>query len=463
MQYVELAAIAEAVQALRSKLPTADETLREKLSDTLLTLRELANKTLDAWMSVDEAIEETYALLESPSVAKDAMPSETPSDNGTMVESGDALDSPYAEGLFDLSAKYECQLRKGLAYYDLRMFDHAAKTLSDAIDEADCSGDSLGAMIYVALSQLHAGHLDEAKQTLATVEAAVDADDEIVLQALLEVRTFLHASERDWQNAIHTLYNLLDFDSDRGEVWFNLGVCHIHLGEFAAAERCFAQSHARTDDEEALLWRALALVWAGNGRAAKTIAEIIPPTASTVKCIRLRVMLLLAVGLHQHALMQAREYQRHQDNLALGLYLEALCCVVMGSSARASVLCKRALTIAPDDLPLTALLGCCLYLIGDYDRSEGVLANLANQLPSVPGMVSLLLGRLAIRSHDTHLAMKHLHAAAKSSQTSIRRLAALYQAVVYERRAESEDLVASLQRAVQLGVPADVLRHADGP
>lgn len=460
MHYVELAAIAKAVEALRSQLPTNDQALRSQLANTLIALREMANQTLDAWMSVDEIIEETYALLDP--TADDPSVSETDGEAYTAANPWDTnMDSPFREGLFHLTLAHEGQIRKGLAYYDLRMYDHAANALTEVAGKIR-GGGNVETMIYLALSHLHAHRLEEAKTALSEAQLAADPKDEIVSQAILEVRTQLCAEQGDWHQAIHSLYDLLDTNADEGDIWFNLGICHTKLLEFSAAERCFAQSFSKKEDTEALLWRGLVLSWSGNVQQAVEIAHQLSgltpdKTHNYANEIRPRVLLYLSTGAFEHARNLARACQNDGATLALGLHLEAFCFAAIGYARRASTLCKRVLTLMPNDTESASLLGICLYLDGELERSARILRSVTRVSPPSPGIVDLLLGRMAILSNDPNRASTYLRRASSSAQLTVRRLAALYQAVLHERQADSEQLQAALHRAIKLGLPAELL------
>lgn len=483
MQHVELQAIAEAVAEIQSQLPSADERDREKFRDSLRSLRDLATTVLDAWMVVDDAIEETYhALVSSESHADESSTASIPSHDvdlattsvqfgqDTDVENKDADPSisgartnPFwngplhlEEAWYDWSITAHGHLRKGLGFYDLQMYKEAAEALSVAV----ASEQRPDALIYLALSHMASGELEAADDALQ--EAKLLAQDVTTVQAILEVETQICAASEDWHRAIHVLYNLLETDAPHGDIWFNLGMCHIHLYEFGAAARCFERAVAyEGTDVEALLWQGLVCAWTNQIDVAKSLIGhvLIEPSAST-RVLTLGVLFYLTIGSFENALRVARMPSVDAAAAGVRLNLEALCYVVMGNVQKAIQVCKKAITLDPPGTLSLELLGLCLFVEGDWDRAERVLSTIEGRTRPVSSVVRLITGRLAMKKRDFSRALQLFKSLQQDGKGHFRRLSSLYLGLLYDALGDETNAGQAYQRAKELGLPASVIQKA---
>lgn len=405
-------------------LPLADATAREEMTDMLSALRAKAASILDAWMDVDEAIEETYAELFN----------DEPAD----------------------TRKGETFLRKGLGFYDLAMFEEASTALAIAVEHDDLPATR----IYLALSQLAAGHVTEAWGELKL--ARLQSSDPLVLQAILEAETQVCVARKDWQATIHALYQLLSTDAPRGNLWFNLGVCHVHLFEFAAAGRCFTQAHAANPrDTEALLWCGLTMAWTERVDEAKWVAQLAESgTVRNRQEVQLQVLLYLAVGEFAAARRTATKFGLNMVCEAIGLRLLALCDLAWEQPERAVLLCKKAMTLEPDHGTIKLLLGMALFLQGDTHRADLVLSHGEDHFPFDTAFIHLLRGRIALMHGHLPGARRHFTAISDTAYPAVRGIAALYEGLLSLRENDVKQATDAFAKAIHLGVAENVVEMA---
>lgn len=480
MQHEELLAISETIQEIREQLPLADDASRQIMMETLSSLRAMAASILDAWMAVDDAIEETYADLfadddmdnvlepsSTPIAAKNTAKmdvstdttshhsTQPPSKNNHRTQTLFDGPVPLAEAWFDLSLKPEYHLRKGLGFYDLAMFDEASSALATAIQHRDLPQTR----IYLALSHLSAGRIDEAELELDLAHS--QSTDPLTIQAILEVETQICAAREDWHGAIRVLYNLLSTETDQGDLWFNLGICHVRLYEFQAAQRCFEKAvSTHHEDVEAILWRALTLVWTEQLEKHTQIAPLLGGMrVKTDREFQLLVMLYLALGQFDAATSVASTCRSQPIHWSQGTHLLALCHAAMGQPNQAVLLCKALLTMEPDNVAALSLLGIALFLQGDIRRAERVLARSDSQDLSCShsSMIPLLRGRIASIRGDVVAARQHFHRISVTSHPAIRRMQALYEGMLALHVDDANQANRAFARAAQLGVPQNAI------
>lgn len=455
MQYAELKAIAEAIAEMREQIPLADTSARQVMLEQLSEFRDMSGNVLDAWMEVDDAIEEAVRELTLDESAMDipqklsqaeiSAPS-VPDDTKQRDPGFDVQPLHLAEAWFDLSLKGEYLLRKGLAYFDLKMFAQAAKTLSGAVKEQDIPG----ARIYLALSFLASGQLNEAARHLKT--ARYMAKDALTLQAVLEAEVEMYSMQEDWSATVRTLYELLAYDPDLGDTWFNIGICHMHLYEFAAAERCFAQAAHYQEDEATILWRAFSLALMDSHDGSVELLATLGNTDEAEGLQELRSTVYLAVGMIDRALHHASQISRRENAAAM----TALCLILNGQSDLALVQLKRHLTLCPDNRQALTLFGVCSYLTGNLTRARKSFANLKDCTPS-SAFVELILARMDMASGDMAAAEYRLRSLGEDSRLSVRRLAVLYLGMLKLLCGKDVEAKESFARASQLGFRREVI------
>ncbi|WP_436663459.1 tetratricopeptide repeat protein [Alicyclobacillus acidoterrestris] len=462
MQNLELKDIANAVLQIREQVPEADARTKERMLQDLAMLRELATSVLDAWMEVDDVIEET--ILEIGEVEQagdlgqdDASSAEARSEAWSASRTESLLQGPVeiAQTWFDLSLKVDCALRRGLGYFDLRMFDEAAASLSEALD----GQDNPAARIYLALSHLAAGRIDLAASHLAFARDA--AADEMTLQAVLEVEVQLCAAKEDWHQAVHVLYELLSLDPHEVDVWYNLGICHLKLYEFAAAERCFAKAmRTETVDVEAILWRAMSLVLSGRvdeGRALLTHSEQMGEQLE--QHALLRVVLYLSTQQMDLAEQTAGSVIMKYPNQAIGYELLALCRAVSHRPREAMIASKRALALRPEGSHALTLFGLTSYLLGDFSRAKAAL-EAAEKNGDASALTQIIRARIAALDGQTDEARRRLGQLTEHPGMYAKRLAILYRGMLHLREGESALANADFERAVHLGLPPSAIAVA---
>ncbi|WAH35142.1 tetratricopeptide repeat protein [Alicyclobacillus dauci] len=468
MENPELKAIAETIAEIRKCLPGADDSARQQYLIELSALRNMAIAVLDAWMEVDDAIEEALEELgvelcdeddEPSQVTIPATPSRTAQTNG--IRSGGRQDNlmggpvDLVETWFDLSLKADCLLRKGLGYFDLHMYDEAANALSDAVFHNDLPATR----IYLALSHLAAGRIDLA--TMEVNKARAMAQDEITAQAVLELDVQICAARDDWQQAIHVLYELVSLQADNEDIWFNLGVCHLRLFEFAAAERCFAKAmRDQSADVEAALWRALTLSLTDRRDEAYRLLQIaFTLQFPSPETIALYVVVQLSVARVDEAIATVAMFRAEHPRLPIGDELLALCFLALNRPDLSLPLCKRALTICPNRISAMALLGICSYFHGDLRHAREALI-WTESMVAPSAVVQLILGRIDMMDGNMAQAATRFGQLASHPRTYARRLSALYQGMVSIAQGSPNVANAHFERAMQYGISHDVVQSA---
>jgi tetratricopeptide (TPR) repeat protein len=462
----ELEAIANAIEQIRQQVPIADEQRRAQMLDELAKLRAMATSVLDAWMAVDDTIEETLAEIGSNPNAYESSESQIqtpPSRTADATRTGGEplIPSPIhlVEPWFDLSLKAECALRKGLGYYDLEMYGAAADALHDAVAQ----NDTPATRIYLALCHLQAGHLDSA--ALQLKKAGENASDDLTRQAILEAKTQLYAAERNWHAAIHVFYELLHTSAQSPDIWFNLGVCHTQLDELSAAERCFAKAmHLDPADNEARLWRALCLCLTNRREEAqKLIQDTQFDPDFIAQTSLLFVVVCLSASLYPEARAAAEYLRHHAPTDATGDYLLALCELTNAKPKQAIVYAKRAMTLAPNHVQATLIFGFSSFLLDDITRAKLALTSVENKIDSTSQtacLLELVRAQIASMTGDHSLAEEQFNRLTVEGRAQTKRLATLYRGMLYLHQNKLQLANADFHRAKQLGIPENWIQIA---
>lgn len=474
-----------AVERIRMQLETADPELRPFLAQELRGLRELSEQYMDYWMELEEQIlelVETYQLQQDTPVAASSTPHgdkevflqsrqgssrnhlgfETDTFETDQIDSKsvdplamDAADVDIAKAVFSWPEDVTVKFRRGLAYYDLFMFEPARAALEEVLSQVD----SMIVRLYLA-AVLAVEHRSEvARGHLTRVFAK--CDDEAIVTAGLEIEAQLLLQEGDIQKACRTYQVITKRMPMYFDAWFNLGLCQANIGNYKAAEEAFArvvQDEPR-DSEACLLLSSVQQYSSSLETAFHTCRSALDVSPGHHRLRLHQSRLLYQMGQVERsleiALRLADEDLHDQRVLAWSAWL----LLETGQSPAAIVRLKRFLSLHPNDPTVLLQLGVAYLLSAEPKSAEPVLwAALPNSRDK--SMLWLALGTVSA-SKGAHLeAQKRFLRAVRDVRTPVRRLALYQYALSLQAMEQFDEAERYLHAAHVAGPPSAVILSA---
>ncbi len=479
-----------AVGRIRAQLERADSDLRSMLAEELNCLRRLGDQYIDHWLSLDEQIDELFAMYEleeesaspatkygtirvpqyslennvsvhsayaSPVHFSPGNPVETEiphfsaSDDGEATQD-DALDAEWQWLAFEEPDTSLLSFRQGMGYYDLFMFDEASDSLQRAVDDAEHPI----ARLYLAAAHVGRGRYEEALSQVEKVRSL--CTHPIVQCATLEIEAQVHILTKEVGQAIRCLQEIIELRPDYRDVWYNLGVCLAHQGDFQGASVALRHVLDETPhDIVAVTTLIRILLHLGDVSQAKTLCE--RTRSEFPQHVRLR-----------HAMAEIFEHEGNtKQAIAVLRQIVAtnpedswpwnhLAWLLMKDDmpGESMAVLKKRLSVKPNHYQTLIQLGIASLMTGDIDRAE---ENMEHALTccknegSAKGVIWIGLSRVSSRRGD--LAKSHeqfLHALQDSSKP-VKRLALFHYGLSLLEHERWEDSEKYLKAASHLGPP----------
>ena len=458
------AALFRAVERISRQLQDADLELRGYLAVELSELQHLGDQYMDHWLVLDEQIQElmdtfelqphmeeawqtptfTQTAMAQPTFDSSPLPGPTPAP--PALEAGEEA---WAQLAFATLHQQSAAFRRGMGYFDLLLFNKAEKELAQVVDSASSVFHPV-AHIYLAAALAGQDKAEQALPLLQTVRA--QTSDELLHCAADEVEALICFTQHRYEDAARCLMNSTDRVSDYGDVWYNLGVCCLHLNELERAEDAFMKARAAEPDD----WEAAALLgwvqvrrndWQG---AAATCRQGRAQRPEHPGFWMLQARLLTAAGDHSDAVAMCRKivqlYPQWRD--AWSTWVWNL--LALGKAAEAVGVLKKQLAVNPNDPIALFQLGVVHLLDGRPEEAE---RQMLAALPGVPdkSLVWIALGRASCRRQAYAQAQKRFARALRDDRKAVKRLALYYQGLAYLERAQYQEAQKYLHAASLCG------------
>lgn len=483
--YAAFTQLFRAVDRVRMQLETADPELRPFLAQELRGLRELSEQYMDYWMELEEQIlelMETYQLQHDSPVASVATPNPDTDDlspvakSASRIEYGfetgmpnsdevfqlsvdsldmDAPDYDIAKAVFSWPDEATAKFRRGLAYYDLFMFEPARVALEEVLTQVD----SMIVHLYLAAVLAVKGQSAKARVHLQTVFER--SNEEAVITAGLEVEAQLLLQDGDIQKACRTYQAITERMPEYLDAWFNLGLCQAKLGNYKKAEEAFTRvMRDEPRDIEACLLLSSVQQYSRSLETAYQTCRFALDLSPGHPGLRLQQSRLLYQMGHierslEVALRLADEDLHDQRILAWSVWL----LLQTRQSQTAIARLKRFLSLHPNDPAVLLQLGVAYLLCEDTKSAEPVLWA---ALPSSrdKSMLWLALGKVSASKGAYLEAQKRFLRAVRDTRTPVRRLALYQYALSLQGMERFEEAERYLHAAFVAGPPSAVILSA---
>jgi tetratricopeptide (TPR) repeat protein len=249
-------ALFQTVQTICTRIDSTDTTERVLLRQKLSEIQELGVAWLDQWMALEEMLTDAFDKLGETVQKEQKNHSRTGLEQTVKIRYAPEPANVKLESIvFDMTNEVEVALRRGMAYFDLLMFEEATTSLEQAVP----STDEPAARLFLAASYTALGRLSDGRSQLDSIRGYLKTP--ILACASSEIEAVICLREGDTEGAIRSYLNALSTMPAYTDVWFNLGACYLAGNEPVAAERMLAHVLNQDKyDKEAWLLYIYALV-----------------------------------------------------------------------------------------------------------------------------------------------------------------------------------------------------------
>lgn len=492
----------EAVDQIRLQLTDADPELRSYLRDELKHVHETSASYFDYWLTLDESIrtladhfeidlfadasiaESKHAGMHEPAIeqppdqiASYASPEGTSSDIGHEVSPMLHLDASslihshintrtgndwaqpsrvstlhdnqpieMEDVAFDLTDKSACALRKGLAFYELLMFEEASMSLHEVVE----SWDQPVARLYLSASHAALGHYPLAVHHLSQVKKK--AKEAKILCACLEIEAYIAIASGDAEQAAQCFQEIVEKFPAYTEAWYNLAMCALARGDFEQAARCLNEfCQQEQDDIEAMEWFAYALHQHGQIAQLKLVCEAALRKAPrnlnllSITCACCRKSSAYSEGIKFSRRMIQADPMHPQGYLHLSWFSLKLADMSTACSAL-----KKLLALHPNHPDALLQFGIVSYLCEDLLRAEKTLLQVVKCSRNT-AMAWIALGRISAKQEKYGQAERRLFRAIRDERPAVKRLALSLVAQTCDARGRTEEAKKYRQAFAELG------------
>ena len=476
----------DAVDRIRRQLETADSELRQYLTEELAQLQKLSDHYIDHWVRLDEQISELIETFDlepwQPEVigsvqiqfpdAKEASALTAPAKVQLPVNTGTGpgpyrtLDGHDTQELsasilesaaFDLSDPAKVSFRKGMAYYDLLMYDEAAKSLSQAVEHID----EPVARLYLAAAHANRQRPELARKHLDAVRTSTK--DTLLLCAAHEIDAQLDLMDKKVENAVGHLLQIAHAMPDYRDVWFNLGICYTFGREPTAAARAFTRAlELNPDDLEAGLLLIASLLHAGEPELAQKTCTLLEDKASFhAEFMLLQSKVALALDQPVESIRLCREILALDPSIPGAWSHLAFLMLKQGHVDEAAAILKKLLTLHPSYTAGQVQLGIALVLSGDDARAERLLVQAMTRYPD-KAFLWVALGKISVRRNELQKAYNRFLKGMRDRRKSVKRLALYEYGMTLFADARYQEAEKYLNAALVLGPPSSAILTALG-
>jgi tetratricopeptide (TPR) repeat protein len=280
--------------------------------------------------------------------------------------------------------------RRGMGYFDLLMFAEAVEEFEKVVR---LDSDFVIARLYLALGYL--GKQDYESATRHLRLASLGENNTFILATIHNTFGHIYAGQGQYLDAAKEFAKVIELLPSFRDAFFNLGVCHYHVGAYQDALYAFERAAALEDDWEAE--RLIGYSWIRLGHPERALPHF--EKAYRLNSLNEHVLLELA-DLYQNLgflraakslLRKAHEYFPQAADVVGSLGWLAM---REGRFSEAISLFKKQLSIHPHHPQALLNLGWACMKSGDLARAERCLRDL---LRLKPGQPQALAGLAQIR------------------------------------------------------------------
>lgn len=475
-----------AIDRIRIQLETADCTLRTYLAEELVSLKQLGEQYFDHWMALDDQIHElaetfglqlqadTQDFTNSPSKssafvdseqgcwhdAEDVKRTYTIDVRASRTGASMSLSNPppaWECADYDWSDILTTSFRQGMAYYDLLMFDDAARLL----EAVSLKVDEPIVQLYLAAAHAANGRIERASETLNKVRAR--ATEEKILTATYEIEAYLYCSLQQLDQALACFTEVTLRNPSYSDAWFNQGICSFHLKDYERATSAFLQTlRLEPDDVEVKQYLAATFLAAGELRSAKQICQEALQQHSShlgVLCIYSHVLTKESGQADVDGLAICERIRYVDSKRPQGYIHAAWYHLQLGHIDQARLILKKWLSIRPNHPDGLYHYGIACLLAEDYAVAEPILHAALIHHPD-KSAIWIALGRISSETGDYEQAHRRFLRACADPRKPIKRLSLYYHALTLMEQKRFHSAEKHLKAAAYLGPPNSAILYA---
>jgi tetratricopeptide (TPR) repeat protein len=430
------AAVYRAVDRIQQQLGHADDKMKQSLGDELIGLLVLGEEVIDDWLQLEQSIRElvdTHNLwvYASKPVAKIFTAKKHEAVDKPKMPLGDSIvttaetslpltliEPDFEWAVFGHDGQLDVHFRKGLAYYDLFMFNRAI----DALEQTLKVEESAVARLYLAAAYVQEKHFQKAQVHLSVAKQF--NHDPVFTCGVLEVETQLALRKGDVHHATRTLRQILEYLPELEDAWYNLAICLVITGQLQDAHHA-AREVIRlnpTDPEGVCLYGQIQLRQGDVMGSLDTCAYGLNLHPRHRDLLLLSAVIAQTRGDFDACIGSCRSLLKEDPSYEPALTLLVHALLQNGRGQEAMTALKRDLSLHPGHSETLLQFGVITLLLGDVDRAERVLSHCL-ALHRDKSLIWLSLGKVSALRGDFKQANLRFLRAMKGSRTSIRRLA----------------------------------------
>lgn len=452
--------IHRAIRRIKRQLDSGMPGLRPYLMEELKTLQACAEEVVADWLlwvdkiqDVVEAYADTSADLANPPHFNQSQPDELALEkelpvSGHASGENDLPNDALAAAVFDWADETMAQFRKGMAFFDLLMWERAEQTLKAVLKATD---EPL-VRLYLAAVLTARGAREEAHSLVAGVlRTSTEAD---LQAAALEIQAQLAFESKDFALAKRALQKVCELCPDSLDAKFNLSICYLQTNEIQQGIRCLLEICA-TDGEDAETMLLLTQAYRKLGSTEDAYAccmkgLALSPTHPLLRLEKSRV--LYEDGQVAQARAVALDlFQRDPTHEAVSAWTLWLL-IHLGDFDRAVCFLKARLAISRDDPTSLLHLGVVCLLQDEPDAALRVL-NRAWKTGEDKPLVALAIGVAEHRLNHHGKALEWMTLACSDERKPVRRLALYQVARLLQATGQHTEADGYLKSAHHLGAP----------
>jgi len=476
------AQIFRAIERIRKQLASSDAAMRQYLAEELTSLKQLGTQYFDHWMALDDQIHElaeTYELtigtesVPATTSAADAMHIETLATHNddvasaaqsttavrtgiecslptrTLVANTVAITPPSWETeAHDWSDVLSTSFRRGMAYYDLLMFDDAARLLAQVVEKVD----EPIVRLYLGAAHAAQGRTVEATQELEYVRQM--STEERIVTATYEIEAFILCQNRQVDKALQCFEVITKQCPTYSDAWYNLGVCHFHQRDYGRAQTAFLHAlHLSPDDAACCQYLAICFLAGGDfGSAIQHCSHALAQKPRHLGVLIAYSHILIKLGRREEGLAVCARIHSVQPTCADAYLHAAWHHLRHGDTTSARLILKKLLTIQPKHPEALLQFGVVCFMENDLENAESSLhAALLGHVDKAT--VWIALGRISAQKKQYDRAHRRFLRALADHRKAIKRLALYYHAQMLIDRQRPREAEKLLKAAAILGQP----------
>lgn len=430
----ELSNLLKAIERIAEQMKTADTELCTYLLDELYSLKQLNTKNFQAWLKIDEKIEDLidlfqvqinmhlHAIKPSSDIRMYQMRTGiAPSMAKRKSLESPALDIDIENIAFEALHPAEITLRKGMAYYELHMFSSASRSLEQALSQMDTPTTRL----YLAASYAAILQHEKALNQVQIIRQCCKKPE--IIAASMEIEAHIHVVNGQLENAIRCYLDIANLTPNYTDVWFNLGVCYLTNGELLAAERAFLHV-LKKQPTDAQCIQLLALTQYQRQdiqNARKTCLQGLNQFPRQLELLAIASAICTLDGDFKNGISLSQQMILSNPHHPLGYVHLARHYIHAGLPNSAVLTLKRILSLRPKENTLLMYYGITLFLTKELSQAESVLFS-SLMTGKEKALIWITLGQISVYRKQYDKAAARFKRAFLDPRVSIKRLALYY-------------------------------------